>query len=244
MSSALSSAMGKRKRVGVLISGRGSNLQALIEAAQAPDYPAEIVLVISNRPKVAGPQFAQAAGIEALTIDHKGFADRESFEQALQAALTKAQVDIVCNAGFMRLLTAPFVTAWQGRLLNIHPSLLPAFKGLHVHERVLQAGVKVSGCTVHFVSPEMDSGAIIAQAAVPVAETDTPESLAARVLRAEHRLYPQVLKWVANGSVTLQSGRAVFKPALSAEPGGAVPLAETVADQDFEPLYSPPLERP
>ena len=198
-----------RKRVGVLISGRGSNLQALIDAAQSPDYPAEIVLVISNVPSAQGLARAEEAGIAALTVNHKDFASREDFDVVLDETLRQAEIDILCNAGFMRLHTPGFVQAWRDRHLNIHPSLLPAFKGLHTHERVLEAGVKITGCTVHFVREEMDTGPIVAQAAVPALDGDTPDSLAARVLEAEHQLYPLALRLVASGAVHVEGERVI-----------------------------------
>jgi phosphoribosylglycinamide formyltransferase 1 len=201
-----------RKRVGVLISGRGSNLQALIAAAQSPDYPAEIVLVISNVPGTQGLSRAEAAGIAALTVNHKDFASREDFDAALDETLRQARIDLLCNAGFMRLHSEDFVRRWWNRHLNIHPSLLPAFKGLNTHARVLDEGVKITGCTVHFVRPEMDSGPILAQAAVPVLDGDTPESLAARVLEAEHRLYPHALALVASGDVRVEGEAVVGTP--------------------------------
>lgn len=215
-----------RKRVGALISGRGSNLQALIDAAQAPDYPAEIVLVISNVPGAQGLARAEAAGIAALAINHKDFASREDFDAVLNETLKQAQIDILCNAGFLRLHTPGFVQAWRDRHLNIHPSLLPAFKGLHTHERVIEAGVKITGCSVHFVREEMDTGPIVAQAAVPVRDGDSPETLAARVLEAEHKLYPHALSLVASGAVRVEGERVIgttqpgdqftlFSPALS-----------------------------
>ena len=180
-----------RKRVAVLISGRGSNMASLIEAARDPAYPAEIVLVVSNRPDAAGLDRARTDGIETAVIDHTSFGkDREAFEHALQGVLDAHHIDIVCLAGFMRLLTPWLVRRWEGRMLNIHPALLPAFKGLDTHERALAAGVKQHGATVHFVVPEMDAGPIIAQAAVPVHDGDTADKLAARVLAEEHRLYP------------------------------------------------------
>lgn len=193
-----------RKRVGVLISGRGSNLQALIDAAKDPGYAAEIVLVHSNVPGAQGLGRAEQAGIATRTINHKDFPTREAFDSAVTAALDEAGVELVCNAGFMRLHSGEFVRRWWDRHLNIHPSLLPAFKGLHTHARVLDEGAKISGCTVHFVRPEMDCGPIVAQAAVPVLAGDTPESLAARVLEAEHRLYPHALNLVASGKVRLE----------------------------------------
>jgi phosphoribosylglycinamide formyltransferase-1 len=208
--------MTARKRVGVLISGRGSNLKALIEAARAPDYPAAVMTVLSNRPEAPGLAHAREAGIEALTIDHKAYADRSAFEAELQAALDAARVDILCNAGFMRLLTESFVERWRDRHLNIHPSLLPAFRGLRTHERALAAGVRITGCTVHLVRHEMDSGPIVAQAAVRVLPDDTPDSLAARVLEAEHKLYPLALRLLASGAVRIENERAVVRQADAA----------------------------
>jgi phosphoribosylglycinamide formyltransferase-1 len=204
-----------KKLVGVLISGRGSNMKALVEAANAPDYPAEIVLVISNRPEAAGLAWARRQGLAAEAIDHKAFERREDFEAQLHRVLTGAQVDLVCCAGFMRLMTAGFVERWHGRMLNIHPSLLPAFKGLHTHERALPAGVRIAGCTVHFVVPEMDSGPIIAQAAVPVRDGDTPQTLGDRILAAEHKLYPHALRLVASGEARLEGGRVVVAKAVN-----------------------------
>jgi phosphoribosylglycinamide formyltransferase 1 len=190
----------KKKRVAVLISGRGSNMTALIEAAKADDYPAAIVLVVSNRPDAAGLQRARAEGIATALVDHRPFGDdRDAFERALDAELHRHGIDLICLAGFMRLFTKSFVERWSGRMLNIHPALLPHFKGLHTHRRALAAGVKEHGATVHFVVPEMDAGPIVAQQAVPVLAGDTEESLAARVLAAEHRLYPQALRLVAEG---------------------------------------------
>jgi len=191
-----------RKRVAILISGRGSNMAALIEAAKDESYPADIVLVMSNRPDAAGLLTASAAGIATVLIDHMVFGrDRGAFERAIQAALEAHRIEIVCLAGFMRLLTPWFVNRWSGRLLNIHPALLPAFKGLHTHERALAAGVKTHGATVHFAATEMDSGSTIIQAQVPVMPDDLPETLAARVLEVEHQIYPQALRLVAEGRV-------------------------------------------
>jgi len=196
-----------RKRVAILISGRGSNMAALIEAAKRPDYPAAIALVVSNRPDAAGIGLAKEQGVATLVLDHRIFGkDRAAFEQALQKALDQHEVELVCLGGFMRLLTDEFVLRWQGRMLNIHPSLLPSFKGLDPHGEALKAGVKLAGATVHFVTPEMDSGPIVAQATVPVAQNDTAETLAARVLAAEHRLYPLALKLVAAGRVRIVEG--------------------------------------
>ena len=189
-----------KKRVAILISGRGSNMTALIEAAEAKDYPAEIVLVISNRPDAPGLARARAAGVATAVVDHTRFGDeREAFEHALDGELRKSRIDLVCLAGFMRLLTPWFVTRWSGRMLNIHPSLLPQFKGLHTHRRALEVGMKRHGATVHFVVPEMDSGPIVAQDSVAVREGDTEETLAARVLELEHQLYPRALRAVAEG---------------------------------------------
>jgi phosphoribosylglycinamide formyltransferase-1 len=188
-----------KQRVAVLISGRGSNMASLIDAAKDDGYPAEIALVVSNRPDAAGLTRARKEGIETAVVDHTRFGkDREAFERALQDLLAAHRIDLVCLAGFMRLLTPWFVGQWGGRMLNIHPALLPAFKGLHTHERALEAGVKTHGATVHFVSPEMDSGEIIIQSEVPVLPDDTPDTLAARVLEAEHRIYPQALRQVAD----------------------------------------------
>lgn len=196
-----------KKRVAVLISGRGSNMRSLIEAASEPDYPAKIVLVISNVPGAGGLAVAEAHGVAAMTIDHrdfgKGAEGRANFEAALSKALGDAGVDYLCLAGFMRLLTPDFVRKWYGRLINIHPSLLPAFKGLDVHTAMLKAGVKIAGCTVHFVSAEMDAGPIIDQAAVRVHAGDTPDTLAARILAEEHRLYPECLRLIASGKARL-----------------------------------------
>jgi phosphoribosylglycinamide formyltransferase-1 len=195
-----------KKRVAVLISGRGSNMVALIEAAKAQDYPAEIVLVLSNVPDASGLDRAEQESIPTAVIDHRAFgADREAFERALDAQLHAYRIDLVCLAGFMRLLTPWFVTRWNGRMLNIHPALLPQFKGLHTHRRALEARVKRHGATVHFVVPEMDAGPIVAQDSVPVVEGDTEETLAARVLEVEHRLYPEALRLVAEGRVTLDA---------------------------------------
>lgn len=196
-----------KKRVGILISGRGSNMLSLISAARAPDYPAEIVCVLSNRPDAAGLAKAESEGIPAAAIDSKLFGGREAFEDALDAELKRLSVDIVACAGFMRLMTAGFVQRWHDRMINIHPSLLPSFKGLDTHERALEAGVKIAGCSVHVVRAEVDSGPIIAQAAVPVLDGDTPESLAARVLAAEHLLYPHALAMFASGQIAVSSGR-------------------------------------
>jgi len=200
-----------RKRVAVLISGRGSNMAALIEAAKDKNYLAEIVLVVSNRPDAGGLLVAQADGIATEVVDHLKFGkDRPAFERALQAALVKHRIDIVCLAGFMRLLTAAFVNQWRDRVLNIHPALLPAFKGLDTHKRALEAGAKVHGATVHFVVAGMDSGPIIAQGAVAVRNDDTEATLSLRVLAVEHRIYPLALKLLAEGRIRVENGRCLI----------------------------------
>jgi phosphoribosylglycinamide formyltransferase-1 len=198
-----------KKRVAVLISGRGSNMTALIEAAKAPDFPAAIVVVVSNLPDAEGLDRAKQDGIATTVVDHRTFgADREAFERALDAQLQAQRIDLVCLAGFMRLLTPWFVTRWSGRLLNIHPALLPEFKGLHTHRRALEAGAARHGATVHFVVPEMDSGPIVLQEAVQIVAGDTEHSLATRVLAVEHKIYPEALRLVAEGRVTLTAGAA------------------------------------
>jgi phosphoribosylglycinamide formyltransferase 1 len=200
-----------RLRVAVLISGRGSNMAALIEAAAAPDYPAEIALVVSNRADAAGLAHAAARGVQTAVVESRGRA-RPEFEAALQGALAEHRIALVALAGFMRVLTEGFVAAWAGRMVNIHPSLLPAFPGLDTHARALAAGVRLHGCTVHLVTPGVDEGPIIAQAAVPVLPDDTEAALAARVLAEEHRLYPAALAWLASGQVRLEGGRVVGTP--------------------------------
>jgi phosphoribosylglycinamide formyltransferase-1 len=198
----------------------------LIEACKAPDYAAKIVLVISNLPSAQGLLRAESALIPALVINHKDFATREGFDAALDTALNEAGVELLCNAGFMRLHSEGFVASWRNRHLNVHPSLLPAFRGLHSHARVLEAGATITGCTVHFVRPEMDTGPIVAQAAVPVLPDDTPESLGARVLDAEHRLYPHALRLVASGEVRVEDEHVVRTTQITPQP----------------PLFSPPFD--
>jgi phosphoribosylglycinamide formyltransferase-1 len=200
-----------RKRVAVLISGRGSNMAALIEAAEHPAYPAEIVLVISNRPDAPGLAKASAADIPTLVLESAAYKKgREAFDEVLDQALKEHKIDLVCLAGFMRLLSPWFVERWHGRILNIHPALLPAFQGLHTHERALAAGIKIHGATVHFVVAEMDAGPIIAQVAVAVAENDTADTLAERVLACEHQIYPMALQLVAEGRVKLIENRCTI----------------------------------
>ena len=212
-------------KVGVLISGRGSNLRALIDGCAGGKIPAEIVLVISNRPGAAGLDHARSANIPTKTIDHRQFSDRAAFDAAMTEALRAAGVELLCLAGFMRLMTPGFVATWKNRMINIHPSLLPAFPGLDTHARALAAGVRFAGCTVHFVRDETDTGPIIVQAAVPVLPGDTQDSLAARVLEAEHRAYPLALRLVAEGRVRVEGDRAIVDAPAAAEshlnPAGA-----------------------
>jgi len=202
--------MSTKVRCAVLISGRGSNLAALIAACRAPDFPAAIVLAISNVEGAEGLRHADAAGVPTRAISHRNYDSREAFDDAIDGVLREHEVSLVAEAGFMRIHSDEFVRRWEGRLINIHPSLLPAFKGTRVHQQVLDAGARLSGCTVHFIVPEVDSGPIIAQAAVPVQIGDTVASLSSRVLEAEHRLYPEALRLVAEGRVRLENGRAVF----------------------------------
>jgi phosphoribosylglycinamide formyltransferase-1 len=196
-----------RRRSAILISGRGSNMAALIAAARAPDFPAEIALVLANRGDAAGLDRARDAGVATAVVDHKIYAGRDEFEGSMQALLEIHRIEIICLAGFMRILSAPFAGRWRGRMINVHPSLLPAFRGLDTHARALAAGVKLHGCTVHFVEPELDSGPIIAQAAVEVRDDDTPEILGARVLALEHALYPRALALVAAGRIVTDGAR-------------------------------------
>jgi phosphoribosylglycinamide formyltransferase 1 len=217
-----------KRRVAILISGRGSNMAALIEAARAGDFPAEIAVVISNRADAGGLQRARAGGISALTIESKPFGrDRAAFEAELQSALEQHKIDLICLGGFMRLFTAEFVQRWHGRMLNIHPSLLPSFPGLEPQAQALRAGVKISGATVHFVIPETDAGPILMQGAVAVFDDDTAESLAERILQIEHRIYPAALRLLASGEVRLEgdvcrtaggrSGDPLISPALDGD---------------------------
>ena len=202
--------MSTRVKTGVLVSGGGTNLQALIDAAAEPSFPAEIVLVISNRAGVRALERAAAAGIATEVIRHRDYDGRAPFDAALDRSLRAAGCEILCTAGFMRILTADFVDGWRGRMINIHPSLLPAFQGLHTHQRALDANVRIAGCTAHLVTPELDSGPILVQAAVPVLAEDTADTLAARVLTQEHRIYPLALRLVAEARVRIVDGRAVI----------------------------------
>jgi phosphoribosylglycinamide formyltransferase 1 len=200
-----------RLRTAILISGRGSNMQALIESCRAPTAPAEIVLVASNNPDAGGLSHAGKAGVPTEVVDHRAYRDRAAFDIELDRRLRAADVGFICLAGFMRLLTPEFVDRWRDRMINIHPSLLPAFPGLGTHARALAAGVRFHGCTVHFVRLETDTGPIIVQAAVPVHPDDTPDSLAARVLSQEHRIFPQALAWIAEGRVRIEGERAMVE---------------------------------
>ncbi len=208
--------MAGRQPTAVLISGRGSNLRALLAAARDPAYPADIALVVSNRPEAEGLEIARQAGVATVVIDHRDFAGRAKFDAELDRSLRHHGIELVACAGFMRILTADFLSAWQGRVINIHPSLLPLYKGLDTHVRALAEGVRVHGCTVHFVTPEIDGGPIIAQAAVAVLGDDSAEALAARVLDAEHRLYPMALALVAGGQARLEGGKTVVAAASDA----------------------------
>lgn len=205
-----------RARAAVLISGRGSNLSALIAAAAAPDYPAGIALVLSNRADAPGLDRAREAGIPTEVVDSRRFGrDRAALEAEVAAALSAHGIGLLVLAGFMRILTQPFVREWEGRVINVHPSLLPAFPGLHTHARALAAGVRIHGCTVHFVTPGVDEGPAIAQAAVPVLPSDDERTLAARVLEQEHRLLPAALAWLARGEAALRDGRVHLSPAVA-----------------------------
>src|SRR6266568_3389311 len=208
-----------KRRVAILISGRGSNMAALIQAAAAEDFPARIVVVVSNRSDAGGLETAKASGVPTVTIESKPFGkDRSAFEAVLQSALEQHQVDLICLGGFMRLFTAEFVQRWYGRMLNIHPSLLPSFPGLDPHGQALQAGVKISGATVHFVIPETDAGPIVMQGAVAVADDDTAETLSTRILGIEHRIYPEALRLLAEGRVRIEGD--VCKVSGNASPDG------------------------
>ena len=204
-------------KIAVMISGRGSNLQALIDSCAAEEHPAEIALVVSNNAQSHGLGRAARAGIAARVIAHGDFAAREDFEDVIDAALTESEVELVCLAGFMRLLTESFVNRWRDRLINIHPSLLPAFKGINVHERVIAAGARFSGCTAHFVRPTMDDGPIIVQSVIPVLADDTAETLAARVVATEHQCYPLAVRLIAEGRVRVRNERVLIDGTRPAE---------------------------
>ena len=206
-----------RKRIGILISGRGSNMKAIVTAARRPDFPAEVVLVISNRPDAEGLKWAQSEGLETEVVDHTMYDQRSEFDAQLNQLLMAAKVDLVVCAGFMRLMTSDFVDRWHNKIVNIHPSLLPAFKGLNTHARALAAGVKISGCSVHVVRAELDDGPILGQAAVPVRQNDTPETLAARVLEAEHVLYSNVLELLCSGKIEISDDKVMICNELNQE---------------------------
>ncbi len=198
-----------RKRLAVLISGRGSNMEAILAATAEEDYPAEISLVLSDNPDAAGLETARGAGIKDCAFSRRDFDNREAHEHAIISAIETSNADFVCLAGFMRILSARFVERFEGRLINIHPSLLPAYKGLHTHARALAEGAKVHGCSVHFVNAQMDGGPVIEQISVPVLKDDDEASLSARVLEAEHELYPRVIRQIANGSISLKGGKVI-----------------------------------
>ena len=198
-----------RLNVAILISGRGSNMQSLVRACADPNYPAKVVLVLSNKADAAGLDYAREAGIPTAVISHKDFPDRASFDAAMDAEIRRHGVELICLAGFMRLLDSRIIKDWRDRMINIHPSLLPSFRGLDTHARALEAGVKLAGCSVHFVRPDVDTGPIIAQAAVPVLPGDTPDSLAARILEQEHLIYPMALRLLAEGRVRVAGDRAI-----------------------------------
>ncbi len=218
---------GGRQRVAVLISGRGSNMEALIAAARAPDYPATIALVLSNKPGAAGLALAAAAGVPTAVVESRAFrGDRPGFEAAMEAEFARHDITLLVSAGFMRILTAGFVRRWTGRMINIHPALLPAFPGLDTHARALAAGVRVHGCTVHLVTEGVDEGPILIQAAVPVLPMDTEQTLAARVLAEEHRILPAALAWLAAGRVRVEGARASVPGAAAPEGALRNPLPE------------------
>jgi len=204
------------KNIVILISGRGSNMEAIVRTAQSEKWPARIAAVISNRADAAGLEFASSMGIPTAVVPSKGYASREAFDAVLQEKIDQYEADLVVLAGFMRILTAPFVEHYSGRMINIHPSLLPSFRGLHTHQQAIDAGVKVHGATVHFVTPDLDVGPIIAQAVVPVLREDTEDTLAARVLRQEHVIYSRAIQWIAEGKVTIENNKALIDPSVDA----------------------------
>ena len=207
--------MNSKLKLGVIISGKGSNLKSLIDATQKNNFPAEIVIVITNVPNIAGIEIAEEANLPVCTINHNDFNNRELFEKEIHAVLINARVELVCLAGFMRIFTDHFIQLWLNKIINIHPSLLPSFKGLNTHERAIKSGAKFSGCTVHFVRPEMDSGPIIIQAAVPINQEDTPATLANRIQVAEHKIYPRAVKLIASKRVFIKNNRVSVKDSSS-----------------------------
>ncbi|MBL4906822.1 MAG: phosphoribosylglycinamide formyltransferase [Sneathiella sp.] len=213
-------------KIAILISSRGTNMQALVKACEADGFPAEVVTVLSNNPDAAGLDFAKKHNIDTKVINHRDYEDRESFDTDVSDYLSSKKVDLICLAGFMRLLTSDFVNRWRDRIINIHPSLLPAFKGLHVHERALESGTRFTGCTVHFVRPEMDDGPIISQAVVPILAGDTADSLAARILVQEHRIYPHALKMIAEHKVKVHGSVATIEDAPQTEASLTNPFVE------------------
>lgn len=215
----------RKLKLGVLISGGGTNLQALIDACADASFPAQIQLVISNKPDAFGLERARNAGIEAVCIDNKVYKDREAFEDAIHDCLKDHDVQLVCLAGFMRILNASFVNKWKDRMINIHPSLLPSYKGLHTHARAIEDGVRFGGCTIHYVRPEMDDGPIIMQAAVPIAADETEESLAEKVLAYEHKMYPAAVRLIAEGKIRVSGRKCVFKDIRLTEEGLISPSA-------------------
>ncbi len=214
--------MANQLKLAVLISGRGSNLQALIDATIEPTFPAEITRIISNEPDAAGLERAVEADISSTIVPHRDYLDRQSFEAALDKVVRDSGAELIVLAGFMRLLTRDFVDAWRDKLINIHPSLLPSFKGMHTHERVLEAGVRFTGCTVHYVRPEMDEGPIIIQAAVPVLPGDNKNDLAARILKQEHVIYPLAVRLIAEGRVRVQKERVIIEDAGLSAPTSTI----------------------
>ncbi|MBS3647430.1 phosphoribosylglycinamide formyltransferase [Pseudaminobacter sp. 19-2017] len=224
----------QRKRVAVLISGRGSNMTALIESAKEPDYPAEIVGVISDKVDAPGLHIAEAAGIATKVLERRDYQTKEAHDLAIDATLHALGAELVCLAGYMRLLTTSFVREWQGRMINIHPALLPLFRGLDTHRKALEAGVRLHGCSVHFVTAEMDGGPIIAQAAVPVLPDDSPESLSARVLKAEHRLYPMALRLVAEGKARIEGDKVRFEGMTASPPEDWALFSLSAAQEDVD----------
>lgn len=219
-----------KKKVAILISGRGSNMAALIDAAADRDYPAEIVLVLSDKPDAQGLNVAKARGIPTQAIARKDYPSKDAHDAAIHNALTNAGAEFVALAGYMRLLTTPFVELWQGRMINIHPSLLPMFKGLDTHQRAIDAGMRIAGCTVHFVTPDMDDGPIIAQTAVPIRVGDSADALAARMLKAEHKLYPLALSLLCQGKAEMQSGRTVYPGLQDGSGDGQLSSPEPLPD--------------
>lgn len=233
--------MSTRKKVAVLISGRGSNMASLIDACAERDYPAAIAIVISDNPDAAGLKLAASKGIASQVIERKSFDNKAAHDEAIDKAIRAAGADLVALAGYMRLLTREFVDKWQGRMINIHPSLLPLFKGLHPHRQALDAGMRIHGATVHFVTPDMDDGPIIAQAAVPVLTGDTEDELAARTLKAEHQLYPVALRMLAEGKVRMDGGKTVFSPIRDKSAGmiAAPSPADDVLDLEALARFTP-----